>query len=347
MKKAMRTLALDWATAQVVTAMRERGVPSILLKGPALTRWLYEKGESRGYADIDLLVRDDRVDQAESVLRELDFERHGLETIAGDWPRYSHTWNRHDGNISVDLHRTLVGVGVEPSVLWQVLWGSTETMEVGGVDVDVLEPSARALVVALHTAKDGPRIGKARHDLGHAVTRLPLDVWTSAAALAERLEAEGALGAGLRLVVPEGVELAERLGLSAQPPPDVAIRAAHGAPPLATGMEWFFSSPAGGKTRLVVRKLFPPVAYVQAWKPLARKGRLGLGAAYVWRPFWVAWHVLPALRAWVRTRDAGSPSASAGRRQIIQPSGREAEPTQEPRPKRPGPDVGGASGPTA
>jgi Uncharacterised nucleotidyltransferase len=313
MEFAMRLLALDRATAEVVTALREQGVPSILLKGPAMSRWLYKEGESRGYADIDLLVPDHGVGDAESVLHDLRFERHGLETIPGDWPRYSYTWNRREGNINVDLHQTLVGIGVEPGRLWEVLSKATEPMEVGGRDVDVLQPGARALVLALHAAKDGPRIAKARHDLGHAVTRLPPEVWAVTTALAEQLDAKGGLAAGLRLVVPEGVHLADSLGLTAEAPPDVAIRADHGAPPLAVGLGWLLGSPGRrGKVRLVLRKTFPPVAYIRAWKPLARKGRLGLAAAYLWRPFWVAWHLGPALRAWLRVREGSSKRPHTG-----------------------------------
>jgi putative nucleotidyltransferase-like protein len=307
MQFAMRMLALDRGTAEVVTAFRSSQIASILLKGPAMARWLYTDGMARGYADIDLLIPEERFEDAESVLEGLGFTRHPLETIQGDWERYSHTWNRQEANIDVDLHRTLVGVGVRPAELWDVLSRRVEPMSVGGIDVDVLQPGARALVLALHTAKDGPRIGKARHDLGHAVARLPEDVWRDTVEVAEQVGAVGALGAGLRLVVPSGVELAEALGLTAEAPPDVAIRAHEGAPPLAVGIGWLLSTPGRrGKLRLVARKLVPPPEYLRAWTPLARRGRLGLAAAYVWRPFWVLWHAGPALRAWLRVKNRSS-----------------------------------------
>jgi hypothetical protein len=304
MQFAMRMLALDRATAEVVTAFRSSQIASILLKGPAMARWLYSDDQARGYADIDLLIPDERFEEAEMVLGELGFEPHPLETIEGDWERYSHTWNREEANIGVDLHRTLVGVGVPPGELWNVLSRRVEPMSVGGIDVDVLHPGARALVLALHTAKDGPRIGKARHDLGHAIARLPVEVWRDTVEVAEQVGAAGALAAGLRLVVPSGVDLAETLGLTAEAPPDVAIRAHQGAPPLAVGIGWLLSTPGRrGKLRLVARKLFPPAGYLRAWTPLARRGRIGLAAAYLWRPLWAMWHAVPALRAWLRVRN--------------------------------------------
>ena len=65
MQHAMRTLSLDRATAEVVFAWRQAGVRSVMLKGPAVSRWLYREDEVRGYSDIDLLVPDPEVGAAE------------------------------------------------------------------------------------------------------------------------------------------------------------------------------------------------------------------------------------------------------------------------------------------
>lgn len=308
MQSAMRVLVLDRATAEIVLSWREARVESVLLKGPAIARWLYTEGEFRGYADIDLLVPQQQVEEAEEVLQTLGFERHGLEAIESDWPHYSRNWVRSDLTINVDLHQTLAGVGVPPTELWAILTEGLERMTVSGVDADVLAPSARALMLALHTAKDGSRIAKARHDLGHAIDRLPPELWMETVELAERLQALGSLGAGLRLVVPSGVELADRLELTGQAPFDIAIRLKGGAPPMAFGIDWLVSSPGvRGKGRLVLRKIFPPVSFIRAWIPLANRGRIGLIAAYAYRPLWVVWHAGPALLAMVRARRSSRP----------------------------------------
>jgi hypothetical protein len=313
MQSAMRTLVLDRATAEVVDAWRRADVPSVLLKGPAITRWLYRDAEFRGYADIDLLVPDREVGRAEEVLRTLGFERHGLETIEGDWPRYSRAWIRSESTINVDLHTTLAGVGVEPDRLWDVLTEDLERLSVAGLDVDVLPEAARALVLALHTAKDGSRIAKARHDLGHAIDRLPRDLWPQTRRLAERLDAVGGLAAGLRLVVPSGAALADELGLPTDAPLGVAIRLHGGAPPLALGIDWLVTTPGvRGKVRLVIRKIFPPATYLRAWTPIASRGPLGLVVAYAYRAAWVVWHVPPAVWAWARTRRRSNARETGG-----------------------------------
>jgi len=288
--RAIRLLEIDRVTAEVVEAFGRSGVRSILLKGPALARWLFEDGWERSYVDCDLLVADDCIDTATEVLSELGFRRSAFD-LPDDWPRHALVFTR--SGVSVDLHRTLVGARVAPAELWRELGSDTTPMRVGGADVEVLSPPARALVVALHAAKDGGRVEKVVGDLQRALDRVPLDMWFRASALARRLRASQALGAGLRRL-PDGAVLAERLGLPTSVTPDLALRAGR-VPPLATGIQWLVTSKGmNGKLRLVLRKTFPPADFLRAWKPLARRGWPGLVTAYAWRPLWVAWYGIPA-----------------------------------------------------
>lgn len=300
--RAIRLLEIDRVTAEVVEAFRGVGIRSILLKGPALARWLYH-GSERAYVDTDLLVADDRIDTAVEVLMGIGFRRSALD-LRDDWPRHALVFLR--AGVSVDLHRTLVGANVAPAALWREISDLTTTMSVGGTDVEVLRPPARALLVALHAAKDGGRVVKVDRDLERALDRVPFETWMQSAELARRIGATEALAAGLRRV-DDGAALAERLALPTSLTPEVAMRTRH-VPPLATGINWLITSRGvRGKASLVLRKLFPPPDFLRAWKPLARRGRLGLAAAYAWRPVWVAWHSGPAAlavaRAHRRTRD--------------------------------------------
>jgi hypothetical protein len=142
---AMRTLRIDAATGEVFSALRDKGIASIVLKGPSVARWLYDSGR-RQYGDCDLLVRESDLSVAQQSLLQLGFERRGLYTIRGDWPRHAAAYRR--GDVTVDLHRTLLGVKVEADGLWDALAPHREPMLVGGVDVDVLDPAKR--VIGLH-----------------------------------------------------------------------------------------------------------------------------------------------------------------------------------------------------
>jgi hypothetical protein len=304
-----RTMMADGITAEVVRALETADIRCILLKGPALARWLYDERDVRTYVDCDLMVAPEDIPRAENLLSEKGFRLSGFDSIAGDWPKHARTWFREDSG-NVDLHHTLVGVGVSDAELWELLSSRTERMHVLGVEVEVLTLAGRALVLTLHAAKDGPRVEKIRRDLGKALERVPLNVWREAAELAVRLDASPGFAAGLRLL-PEGRELARRLNLASELRMEAALRMSGGPPPLAAGLEWMANEP-GLRRRAVLafRKMFPPRAYLRTWTPIARSGPLGLAVARAWRPFWVIWHLGPAFLAWRRARRAVKRSGS-------------------------------------
>ena len=264
---AVAALQLDLVAAEVITGLREAGVRPILLKGPALAAWLYE-GEFRPYGDVDLLVEEGRMNDAEAVLSELGFG-YGQP----GWRELAHSWKRPDGK-TVDLHRSLVGVGAPPATLWQELSGEVEGLRVGGIEVETLRPPGLALHVALHAAQHGGEgHRKPLEDLDRALDRADESCWREAARLAERVEATPAFATGLRLT-PSGSALADRLGLPADRPPEVAL---HAAPQreLVLALEYMATADGlGPRLRFLGRKLFPPAAELQT-RLSARPPRAG------------------------------------------------------------------------
>ena len=65
-----RNLAVAAVTAEVVSSMRGEGVRSLLLRGPAIARWLYarEVERIRTYEDLDLLIAPDDVERCQRAL---------------------------------------------------------------------------------------------------------------------------------------------------------------------------------------------------------------------------------------------------------------------------------------
>jgi hypothetical protein len=247
-------MRVDSVTAEVVAAARAAGVRPILLKGPSLARWLYDDKADRPYSDTDLLVSEEGSGALEDVLRQLGFTvaipRHEL-----DRPVPAVNWIRRLGGAAVDVHLGLTGAGAPTAVQWAVLSEETESMTVGGAEVEVLSRPGRALHAILHLAQHGPELRPLR-DAEQALARVPDDVWRAAAALAERLDALPAFAGGLRLAE-GGAELAERLGLPAARSVEVILRE-EGAP-LALGLKWLGEMPSGrARVRLVWAKLFPP-----------------------------------------------------------------------------------------
>jgi hypothetical protein len=295
-----QTLAVDRTAAEVISALDRAGIRGILLKGASLAEWLYEEGPPRSYRDCDVLVAPPDIDGAEAILSTLGFEHPPLDDLPGDKPWHAHAWERN-GAASIDLHRTLIGVGVEPEALWAILSRHTARMHVGGRAVEVLDEVGRAMHVALHAAHHGVGIRHPLRDLERAVRQLPIATWRAAAALAAELGATAAFAAGLRLDA-AGALIADSLALPREANVELLLRSTT-ATPTAVGFEWLMRTPGiGRKLRIVLHKMFPPPGFMRAWTPLARRGVPGLVLAYLWRPVWLLVRLGPSARAWWRAR---------------------------------------------
>lgn len=301
---AAQTLAVDVATAEVVGNLREQEIQSVVLRGPAVARRLYGEDELRAYVDLDLLVPLSAWEKAGEALARLGFEPAIAET---DLPRHRRLhaceWARESDRVSVDLHKTVSGVGAADDEVWKAFAESSRSELVGGEQVALVGPAALALIVVLHAAQHGAHKEKALGDLSRALSRFDSQTWEEAAALASRLDAVAAFSAGLRLL-PPGAELADWLHLPAALPVDVSLRAS-AAPKLALGFEWLSRTPGlRAKSKLILLALVPPPGALRAWRPLARRGRHGLVAAYFSHPFWLARFAYPSLSAFRRARKA-------------------------------------------
>jgi hypothetical protein len=132
---------------------------------------------------------------------------------------------------------------------------------------------------------------------------VPRDIWEAAATLADRLGALPAFVAGLRLA-PTGEAILQSLDVSAPLTVELALRG-QGDLPVALGLSRLIQTRGvAAKTRLLARELWPTPAYMRVWSQFARRGRVGLAAAYVIRPIWLAWRLGPALLAQWRARRA-------------------------------------------
>jgi hypothetical protein len=300
---AASNLRVDAATAEVLRAFEAAGVQSILLKGPSIVRWLYDKLEARAYGDCDLLVRSRDVAVARRVLEELSFHPTVREEDMPNWWReHAVEWVRTGDGASVDLHRNLAGVGADDDRLWEALSAHGETLVVAGYAARTLDVVARAFHLALHTAQHGA-VGRGAVDLERALQTVDVEQWAEAAALAASVDATAAFATGLRLS-PAGAVVVDELRLPATQPVDVALRAAS-APPVALGFDQLARARDLRERLTILRyKIAPPPTFMRRWSPEARQGRLGLARAYVRRPLWLLRRAPGGLRAWRAARRA-------------------------------------------
>lgn len=303
------TLRIDWATAEVLKSFEAASVRSLLLKGATFARWLYNNEDPRPYGDCDLLVRPGDFDRAREVLTALGFEPTYEEGQMPDWWReHAVAWLRHSDAVTVDLHHTLQGAGVDDETLWRTLAATSATVDVGGYPAPALTIPGRAVHLVLHAAHHGSAWGPVLDEVELAVSRVDKVTWTAAASLAEELQATPSFAAGLRLV-PSGRELADRLRLPTERPVGIGLRAAT-PPPVALGFDQLARA-NGLPARLAIlrHKLFPPRTFMHKWSPRARRGRLGLALAYAWRPLWLLKKAPAGFRAWRDARRAQPPGA--------------------------------------
>ncbi len=306
---AARSLLLEWEAGIAVDRLRSAGVTPILLKGPAIARWLYDEGEVRPFCDVDLLVSPSQFPAAMETLARGGYSHRLAGAAAAEMgPKERELFG--PGGVCIDLHAGLLGVTADAQRSWDVLVRRTVAFRLrGGVDVQVLDPPARAMHLALHAAQNGPVDEKAVSDLDRGLKRLDRADWVDAAKLAEHLGAIEAFSAGLRLV-PEGNTLAAELSLPTRMTVELVLRT-QSARQDAIFFERFGQTRGlRGKAALVARKVFPTTVLLRANSSVARRGPLGLVFVRLYRPVSIAVRLGPAFRTWYRARRTvgGQPS---------------------------------------
>ncbi|HEY3727617.1 MAG TPA: nucleotidyltransferase family protein [Solirubrobacteraceae bacterium] len=287
--RALHMIRLDNALSEVVAELAASGQRAILLKGPSFADWLYDDRWQRTYQDIDLAVDPATFDQSEQVLA-----RMGFTLRPGS--RHHTVWQR--GPVTIELHRSLYWTRCGDQLAWEILSAETSELLICGRPVETLGPPGRLVVVCLHAAQHGRDFPHPLADLTRSIARVNRHDWKRAAELARRLGAIEPFGAGLRMC-PEGEVLAQALSIPQARSREIALLA-HAPPPTAVGFEQLATAErARDRLRLIVDELLPSAAFMRSWQPLARRGWLGLAAAYGWRPFWLLAKAPRGLRVWL------------------------------------------------
>jgi len=155
---AAHNAALFRALQGVLEALAAAGIPVIALKGAVLADTIYPERALRPMNDIDLLVREEALEQADAALR-----RSGYEAEPGRWTREAlkaafHHWrfrSRSPGSaeIPVEVHWRLD----PPSWPWQAdpvaLWQRAVPLSIAGAPALALAPEDLLLSLCLHICR--------------------------------------------------------------------------------------------------------------------------------------------------------------------------------------------------
>ena len=302
----------DAAAVELLDALEARGVDCLLLKGPVLARLLYTPGEHRGYSDVDVLVSSDGMPDARGALTSLGYLNASPTAIFGvddvGEVQHAETWNRRgrEGPLLIDLHWRIPGCEAPPEVCFQALRRHRAWLDLEGRRAPIPDKGGLAFHLATHAAQHGAEDRKAMADLDRGLERWPLEVWRSAADLAEEIEGVAAFAAGLRLH-PAGEVMAEELRLPTTDRRTWEILNRDARPRGTFHLEALAEAHGiRGRANVLRRSLFPTRRWITRQYPWAERGPLRLMAAYgahlLRAPGW-------ALRAWRyrrRARRAGS-----------------------------------------
>jgi hypothetical protein len=145
--------------------------------------------------------------------------------------------------------------------------------------------------------------GKPLEDLRRALALVEEAEWSGALELARVYGGIPAFAAGLRLL-PDGRDLAHKLDLGDVRSLQHEIRREDNV--IAEELYALLSSDAGigRKLATAASDLFPRPDYMRWWLPLARRGKLGLAGAYLWRAIWITGQAPSAFHALWRIRRA-------------------------------------------
>lgn len=277
------TAEIDAMTAAVAGALSGEGIETFVLKGPVLAEWLYPD-DVRSYLDSDLLVAPGDRARAVAVLERLGFvECDPWKPSALFMATWATAFYRHDRG-TVDLHCQLPGLNSDPDAIWERLTASADRQVIGGVELRVPSRDFVLLHVALHAAHHV--YGKPVEDLRRALARVEESEWLCALEIARAYGGVPVFAAGLRLL-PEGRDLVRRLGLGEIRSLQYEIRRESNV--FAEELYLLLFAKAGIRRKLMVaaRHLFPRPVFLRWWSPFARRGKLGLAGAYLWRVIWV------------------------------------------------------------
>lgn len=280
------TVEVDALTAEVVGAFGCEGIETLVLKGPVLATWLYP-GEVRPYVDCDLMVAPEDQARAVGALERLGFAEHcaWMPTPLSLDPGGT-AFSRRDGGM-VDLHCQLPGLEGNADGFWGRLAARAERQVIAGVALRVPDRDVVLLHVVLHAAHHANVAdSKPLEDLRRALARVEESQWSRALELARAYRGVRAFAAGLRLL-PEGRDLGRRLDLGEVRSLQHEIRREDNV--VVEELYALLSADVGIRRKLAVAAsdVFPRPDYMRWWSPLARRGKLGLAGAYLWRGIWV------------------------------------------------------------
>jgi hypothetical protein len=154
-----RLMQLERHLARVLTALSASGVPTLVLKGPALANTIYPKSTLRPYGDIDIVCHEEDWTATHETMLQLGYQPvDGLTAPPPKvWARkaYYHTqYFRADQSVLVEVHYDLWQIGLRPR-LGERFWKRAQPVTIAGAEGRMLAPEDQLLHLCVHLHHHG------------------------------------------------------------------------------------------------------------------------------------------------------------------------------------------------
>lgn len=143
---------------RIARALEAVGIRHLFIKGIALSVQLYGDPMARGGRDIDVLVERARTQDAEAILRALDYELpiHAEPATPSDGePPKESGWVHRESRILVEVHDRLCDNHALLPWDFETLWGERELVTIGGVAVPAMARRRLPVYLAVHGIRHG------------------------------------------------------------------------------------------------------------------------------------------------------------------------------------------------
>jgi len=147
---SIRNLKLRSIFIEIAEKLLSNGIEIIALKGIALQHELYSSPALRPMIDIDLLVKEDKLEQALHILIEI-----GCKTPVYSESKYIDSLKHHYPplfykGVSIELHRSLVDAYDPVKIPIRLIWEKAKKRQIEGLEVLTIELNQQLLYLCHH-----------------------------------------------------------------------------------------------------------------------------------------------------------------------------------------------------
>ena len=170
----LKSLNLAGELHRLVVSLSGRSIPFVAFKGPTLALALYGSLAGREYNDVDVIVPERRIDDAEDAIGTMGYaspqgDRTFRRAFLASQRQYA--FIRADDGAAIDLHWGFCGTHVPFPVAPDEIWDDPALLSVGGRDVPVLSAPNLALLLAGHGTKENWAMLKWVSDFARLIDR--------------------------------------------------------------------------------------------------------------------------------------------------------------------------------